>query len=332
MNIDPKDMETPEEAFAKMPPTVESEPEPAKPKQDEVPVAPEILRVELKNCCQSFDNNGVQKEIVKGLTFSVEGNETVAILGPSGCGKSTVLRMVSGMHPRGTPMPTTGECTINGDPVTGPRDEVLTVFQTPVLAGWLTVLGNIRLAFRPLLYGPRVRYPWEVVQDLAAGFTKGKVPYSAPTKEILERAVEILDAVGLKDAMYKFPHQLSGGMRQRASLATSLVVGPKILCMDEPFSALDPTTKIEMRKLLKKLRAQYQCMILFVTHDVSEALDLADRVLVLSASPATILGDLRLPKERPADWEHTSEYAAQEASILQMIREAKGNGKVAISL
>jgi len=335
-DIDPKDMATPEEAFAHMPPVVEKTPDP--PVVKEAVPAPQLLKVELRNCGQSFINNGQLREIVRGISFSVEGNETVAILGPSGCGKSTVLRMVSGMHPRGMLMPTTGECTINGDLVTGPRDEVLTVFQTPVLANWLTVLGNVKLAFRPLLYGPRTRYPWEVLQDCLVDLCirvpglRDKVPRSASGKDIQDQAEAILDAVGLKESMHKYPHQLSGGMRQRASLATSLVVHPKILCMDEPFSALDPTTKIEMRALLKKLRAQYQCMILFVTHDVSEALDLADRILVLSASPATIIGDVRPPKDRDKDWDGSPEHARLETTILQMIREAKGNGKVAVSL
>jgi len=306
-------------------------------------VAKPTLTVEFKGCCQSFEDDEGLKEVVKNITFKTEGCETIAILGPSGCGKSTILRMVSGMYPPNTHMPTAGQCLINGEEVTGPRDETITVFQTPVLVRWLTVLGNVTLMFKPLIYGPRIRWPWEFLQDMLKSVAdripalRGKIPCSAPHREVEEKAIAILEAVGLGDALHKFPRQLSGGMKQRAALAASLVVRPEIVCMDEPFSALDPSIRIEMRNLVKALKKQYQCLILFVTHDVGEALDLADRIIVLSTRPATILSDIHLPpqEQRTAEWAASPEHAQLEASILQTIREANGNkgaGNIRVSV
>lgn len=294
----------------------------------------ETLKVEFKGCGQSFEDDTGLREVVKDITFSAAGTETIAILGPSGCGKSTLLRMVSGMYPRNTMMPTVGEVTINGEVVTGPRDEVLTVFQTPVLNRWLSILGNVMLSFKPMIHGPRARWPWEVLQDWVAAIgdripaLAGKIPCSGPHKDIERQSLEILHAVGLGDSLHKFPPQLSGGMRQRAAMAATLVVHPQILCMDEPFSALDPTTRVEMRELVKSLKKKYPCLILFVTHDVGEALDLADRVLVMSTRPATILGDIQLlpHDQRPSDWATSYEHQQLEARILQTIRDANNSG------
>ena len=319
----------------------------AHPRQTPAPVPeapkPTALKVEFKGCGQSFADDTGMREVVKNITFTAEGTETIAILGPSGCGKSTLLRMVSGMYPRDAVMPTVGEVTINGEVVSGPRDEVLTVFQTPVLNRWLTILENVMLSFKPMIYGPRARWPWEVAQDWLAALgdrippLAGKIPCSAPYREIEKQAIDILNAVGLGDSLHKSPAQLSGGMRQRVALAADLVVHPQILCMDEPFSALDPTTRIEMRELVKTLKRQYPCLILFVTHDVGEALDLADRVLVMSTRPATILSDIKLPtqEQRSADWASSAEHARLETSILQTIREANGKsgaGNIRVSV
>lgn len=295
--------------------------------------------LQFKAASQSFPSDGGTIVVVQDITFEAKGSETIAILGPSGCGKSTVLKMVSGMHPRGITMPTVGECIIDDEVVDRPHDDVLTVFQTPVLAGWHTVLGNVMLAFRPFLFGPRARWPWEWLQDGLVGvsnrvpFLRGKLPNSKPWQEIRQRAEKILEAVGLSDSLHKFPHQLSGGMRQRAALATTLVVNPRIMCMDEPFSALDPTTRIEMRDLTKKLKADYPCLTLFVTHDVDEALDLADRIIVLSTRPATVLEDIHVPADLVPG---SAEWSGLEGHILHLIRDAAqhsgGHGKLSVSV
>lgn len=296
-----------EDAFAGLPDSAApEEPQADNPIQEVFRLLDEdakVVRVEFVGCSQSFpdqDAEGGALEVIEDISFVAEGNETIAILGPSGCGKSTVLRMVSGMHPRGIPMPTTGECRINGEVVEGPHDDVLTVFQTPVLAGWHTVLGNVMLAFRPFLFGPRMRWPHEWAKDMAVSIldrfevTRGKVKNSKPWQEIRERSEAIIEAVGLTDVMHQFPHQLSGGQRQRAALATTLVVNPKIMCMDEPFSALDPATRIECQELLAKLKLEYPCLTFFVTHDVTEAIAVADRIIVLSTRPAKVVGSFRV--------------------------------------
>lgn len=296
------------------------------------------MKIEFHGCGQSFtDDNGV-REVVRDITFAAEGTETIAILGPSGCGKSTLLSMLSGMYPREVQMPTVGHVTIDGDTVTGPRDEVMTVWQKPILCKWLPILNNVMLSFKPFIHGPRARWPWEVAQDIVAGLgdripaLAGKIPCSKPHKEIEAQAMEILATVGLADSMFKFPHQLSGGMLQRAALAATVVVKPQILCMDEPFSALDPTTRMEMRQMVKDLKKKYPCLILFVTHDVAEALDVADRILVLSTRPATILSDIRLPPhdQRPADWASSLEHSSLESQILQTIKGARDPGSFSV--
>ena len=289
------------------------------------------IKVEFKGCGQSFPSKDGAVNVLQNISFTVEGNQTVAILGPSGCGKSTLTRWASGMHPRGIEMPTVGECLINGEAVTTPHDDVLTVFQTPVLAGWHTVLGNVMLAFKPFLFGPRARWPWEVLQDLAVQVAdripmlRGKIPMSKPWVEIRERAEKIIEAVGITDVMHQFPHQLSGGQKQRAALATTLVVNPKIMCMDEPFSALDPASRLECQTLLGTLKADYPCLTFFITHDVSEAINVADRVIVLSTRPATVVGDFQVPEGITASSPEGEALELQIHHLLHEVAERTGS-------
>jgi len=339
MSLDPRDVDkngilSPEEAFANVEAPVVAPP--GTPVTETTPIVPKL---ELKDCSQSFvDPNGTLKEVVKGITITIEGPQLIAILGPSGCGKSTILRFVSGLYGKGgTRMPTTGEVYLNGELTEGPRNEVLTVFQAPVLARWRSVLGNVMLSFQSGIRMHRKAHPWEVPWDFAADLVyriakKPLIPFSPLTREIYERSVEMLNDVGLGDSLHKYPHELSGGMKQRASLATVLAVRPQVMCMDEPYSALDPTTKVEMRTLLRDLRKKHPCLALLVTHDVTEALELADRVIVLSAKPATIIGDIQLPKDRPNDWRKSAEHKILEDKLLQMLRDAKGSGSVRVEI
>ena len=255
----------------------------------------------LKGVCQTFEGGEGSVQVLKDISFEARGEQAIAILGPSGCGKSTILRMISGMHHRGVIMPTVGEITLDGGVVDRPHDDVLTVFQSACLAPWQDVLGNVILPFKAGLWGKDVS-----------------------KEEMKKRALDVIESVGLTEALDKLPSQLSGGMQQRVSLAQTLVVRPRVLCMDEPFSALDPTTRKEMRDLVGELRKKYPCLILFVTHDVAEALEMADRVLVLSTQPATILADIVLPDAsgREPDWALSEEYSSFEKHILGLIREA----------
>lgn len=294
--------------------------------------------VQFKGASQAFNTPNGPLTVIKNIDLVAEGNEVVALLGPSGCGKSTLLRMVSGMHPLGVQMPSSGVCEINGEAVIHPHDDVVTAFQTAVLAPWLTILDNVKLSFLPKTFGPS-RNALSRAQDwcvnrLDTTPLADLFPRSKGGQEIHDRSVEILKQVGLGDDLYKYPHQLSGGMKQRAALACKLVVRPPILCMDEPFSKLDPQLREEMKVLFRELKVLYPSLTFIVTHYVDEALALADRVVILSTRPATIYRDFRISPDRYDGWEDTAEYAVLEETILSALREASGSsrGDIAISL
>lgn len=259
-----------------------------------------LLNVE--GVCQEFGaRNGERSQVLRNISFTAERHETICLLGPSGCGKSTILRVVSGMYQRYVKMPTSGVVRIRGVEVTGPHDEVLTVFQRPVLKAWLDVRKNIALPFRSALWGRRV----------------------SPAEQ-KERVEEVLQAVGLQGAVHLYPRQLSGGMQQRVSLAARLVLRPSILCLDEPFSALDAQTRLEMQNLVLDIWQKFPCLALFVTHDVTEALRIADRIIVLSTQPATVVMDITVvePKPRAETWFRSNECVQLEQQIISRIREA----------
>lgn len=270
--------------------------------QREGPRAADAPFLEVQGICQDFPKEGGgSTSVLKDISFSAQRHETICLLGPSGCGKSTVLRMISGMYDRRVPMPTRGAVRIGAQEVRGPHDQVLTVFQRPVLKAWLDVRGNVLLPFRAGLWGQGV---------------------SKTEREA--RADEALAAVSLTQAAKLYPRQLSGGMQQRVSLAARLVLRPTILCLDEPFSALDAQTRHDMQELVLKLWKQYPCLALFVTHDVEEALRVADRIIVLGTRPATIVVDVTIlePKPRPEGWFRSDECLRLEQQILARIRDA----------
>ena len=227
---------------------------------------------------------GVSKTYGNGLTairdinFTVEDKvdhgEFLAILGPSGCGKSTILRMIAGLRPQHPP--TTGTVLVGGKPVDGPGSDRGMVFQDYTAFDHLTVLDNIA-------FGLECR-----------GVAK---------EERRKQAREWIARVGLsvdRDAD-KYPHELSGGMRQRVAIARSLILRPRIILMDEPFGALDPTTRYNMQDLLVSLWKDLQATVFFITHSIEEAVYLGDRVYVMSPSPGTILKEVPVPPpDRPA--------------------------------
>lgn len=287
----------PEETNSPRPDEDEDAPEPAASR----PAADAPL-VELDEVSQEFpDEGGGTNKVLESISFSAERSETIAILGPSGCGKSTILRVVSGMYDRLVRMPTSGEVRIRGRKVEGPHDAVLTVFQKPVLNEWLHVRGNVLLPFKAGLWGKKIS-----------------------KAERNSRVDEVLEAVGLSDSMKLRPRQLSGGMQQRVALAARLVLRPSILCLDEPFSALDPQTRREMQELVLQLWDRYPCLALFVTHDVTEALRVSDRIVVLSTRPARVVVDITIatPKPRSDQWLSSGEARDLEAQIIARIREA----------
>jgi len=206
-------------------------------------------------------------EAVSSVSFTVPRGEFVAVLGPSGCGKSTLLMMVGGLEPI-----TAGRIAVGGEAMTGPRTSIGIMFQDATLLPWKSALDNVLFPIRVL------KRPLDA--------------YRAAARQLLER-------VGLDGFMHKKPHELSGGMRQRVAICRALVYDPKLLLMDEPFSALDAITRDEMNELLLDLWQQYTKTALFVTHSIREAVFLADRVLVMTRRPGTIVEDLPIPFARP---------------------------------
>ncbi|HET9802716.1 MAG TPA: ABC transporter ATP-binding protein [Candidatus Acidoferrum sp.] len=218
--------------------------------------------------------NGVRKsfgdlEAIRNVSLEIANNEFVSVLGPSGCGKSTLLMMVAGLI-----VPSGGAITINGSPVTGPRPEIGVVFQQPVLLPWRTVLDN-------------VLFPIELLKR--------------PRAQFEQRAISLLAMAKIDDFANHLPRQLSGGMRQRASICRALIHDPGILLMDEPFSALDAITRDEMGVELLRIWQANRKTVVFVTHSIREAAFLSDRVLVMGRRPATIIDEIRIELPRPRE-------------------------------
>ncbi len=205
----------------------------------------------------------------------------MCLLGPSGCGKSTLLKMIAGFMPADR-----GQIASGGTAVTGPGVDRCMLFQSATLFPWLTAKENV-------MYGPRAR--------------------GDRTAQTAARAVEVLEIVGLKGFGDHFPHQLSGGMQHRVALARALINEPRILLMDEPFSALDAITRTAMRRFLLSLWEQQQSTIVFVTHDVDEATLLADRVCVMSRNPGRVADLRQVELPRPRDIEDVETVAFLEA-------------------
>jgi NitT/TauT family transport system ATP-binding protein len=213
--------------------------------------------------------NGTAEAVkaVSSVSFAVPHGQFVAILGPSGCGKSTLLMMVGGLEPV-----TAGRIAVDGTAMAGPRTSIGIMFQDSTLLPWKSALDNVLFPIRVL------KRPIDAYYDMAHA---------------------LLDKVGLHGFAHKKPHELSGGMRQRVAICRALVYDPELLLMDEPFSALDAITRDEMNELLVDLWQQYTKTALFVTHSIREAVFLADRVLVMTRRPATIVEDLTIPFPRP---------------------------------
>ena len=204
---------------------------------------------------------------VDGLSLTVQDKEFVCIVGPSGCGKSTLLRVIAGLS-----RPQAGEVTLDGERVTAPGADRGMVFQSYTLFPWLTVQGNVE-------FGPRLS--------------------GRPSEEYAQVARRYIDLVGLAGFEHAYPKELSGGMQQRAAIARALANDPEILLMDEPFGALDAQTRSLMQELLLRVWEQTHKTVLFVTHDIEEAILLADRIYVMTARPGRIKHEVGVPLPRP---------------------------------
>ncbi len=226
----------------------------------------------MRDLSKSFSLNGQRLEVLRGLNLTVKGGEALAIVGPSGCGKTTLLRVLAGLE-----QPDRGEVRIDGAPVQGIGSQRAVIFQEPRLLPWLTVLQNVA-------FGLEVR-----------GLDRSGAQ---------DKARHYIRLVGLAGFEEAYPRQLSGGMAQRVGIARALTVQPEILLLDEPLGALDAMTKLTMQEELARIWREEGVTMILVTHDLEEAIHLADRVLVLAkenAAPPRLLDvDLPRPRDRSA--------------------------------
>jgi len=248
--------------------------------------------IELTGATKRFPSgSGSVHTAVRDLSMTVQPGEFVAVVGPTGCGKSTTLSLVSGLQP-----PSAGRVQVNGTDVKSIPDGVGYMFQTDAVMPWRSVLDNVAS-------GPRFR--------------------GVPKAEARAQAVDWIARVGLAGFEKYYPHQLSGGMRKRVALAQTLVTKPKILLMDEPFSALDVQTRALMQDELLRLWSGSGAAVIFVTHDLDEAIALSDKVVVLTSSPATVKDVFEIPLERPRKVEElrlTEDFRKLYADIWESLR------------
>ena len=247
--------------------------------------------VDIQDVSVIFGEGEKQHHAVKQTSLTIKAGEFVCLLGPSGCGKSTLLNTVAGYV-----QPTVGHVTVDGVKVVRPGPDRGMVFQQYSLLPWKTVSENIA-------FGPRM-----------AGKSRDESSALANT---------FLALVGLSKFAERYPAELSGGMQQRVGIARALANYPSVLLMDEPFGALDSQTRLMMQENLLSIWTEFGTTVLFVTHDVDEAIFLADRVLVMSASPGQIIGDLEIPLQRPRLPEISADpiYIDKRTRCLSLIRE-----------
>jgi NitT/TauT family transport system ATP-binding protein len=247
-------------------------------------------RLQIRDARKTFEGKK-PVEALGGVSMSLAANEFVSLVGTSGCGKSTLLSIVAGLAE-----PTAGDVLVDGLPIDGPGRDRGVVFQTYTLFPWLTARENVAFALRG--------------EKMSA-------------KQRREVADEHLSLVGLESFADAHPRQLSGGMKQRVAIARALSYKPSILLMDEPFGALDAQTRLLMQELLTRVWESHRLTVLFVTHDVEEAVYLSDRVFVMTNRPGRLKDEVRidLPRPRTIELQETSEFLELRRSILASIRE-----------
>jgi NitT/TauT family transport system ATP-binding protein len=233
-----------------------------------------VAFVELKAASLTYRLGKETTLALADATFSIEKGEFVAVVGPSGCGKSTIMKLVTGLMPA-----TTGEVLVDGRQVTAPIKGVGMAFQNPTLMPWRTTLDNVLL-------------PMEVVEPHKRRFRANRAEY-------VERAMKLLRTVGLADFALKFPWQLSGGMQQRSNLCRALIHEPELLMLDEPFGALDAFTREELWGVMQTLWLERRFTGVLVTHDLREAVYLADTIYVMSRRPGRIVMTKQVDIPRP---------------------------------
>jgi NitT/TauT family transport system ATP-binding protein len=247
--------------------------------------------VEVKNFSLSYETLDGSVAAVADTRIHVNPGEFVSIVGPSGCGKSTLLNAVAGFLE-----PTTGTVTVDGKPVKGPSAERGMVFQQYSLFPWKTVRENVE-------FGLKMR-----------GMARSQRERAART---------LLGLAGLDAFENHYPERLSGGMKQRVGIVRALATGPKVLLLDEPFGALDAQTRVIMQQILTNMWQRLKISVLFVTHDIDEAIFLSDRVYCMTARPGSIKAEIPIPLERPRQQSMmmSSEFLALRRGLMSLIRE-----------
>ena len=239
--------------------------------------------LELQKVTKSFGD----KLVLQNINMNVESGEFVSLIGPSGSGKSTLFNLIGGLL-----TPDSGEIYFNGENITNKSGFISYMPQQASLFPWRTILNNV-------LLGQELR-----------------------DEKDSERAIEMLNKAGLGDVIDAYPHELSGGMKQRAAFIRALLSPQKLMCLDEPFSALDEFTRLDMQKWLLSIWEAYDQSILFITHSIDEALFLSDKIVILSANPAVIKKVVHVPFTRPRDEDIllTEEFLQYKKEIMEIIQ------------
>jgi NitT/TauT family transport system ATP-binding protein len=259
------------------------------------------IAVQCTGLWKTFGSGATAVTALKDISLAVEDGEFVTLVGASGCGKSTLLRAIAGIETHSA-----GEIAVGGVAVNGPGVDRAMVFQNYSLYPWLTVVGNIKFT-----------------RQLAA-HTRGRT--SADVEVAAGRAEALLSVMGLTAVADAYPNQLSGGMQQRVAIARALMSRPRILLMDEPFGALDAQTREVMHDLILHVSQLEHCTVIFVTHDVEEAIYLGQRVVLMAPRPGRIdtVYDVPLTQQRSQSMKHDSAFLEMKIAILERIRATSG--------
>lgn len=247
------------------------------------------MSIEIKNINKSFDGRGKNLSVLEDINLTIDDGEFVCLLGPSGCGKTTLLRLIAGLD-----NPTSGEIVANGEVVENPSGDRAVIFQQYSLFPWLTVLQNVTFGL-----------------EMSGG----------SKEENVKAAERYLKSVGLLEFKDSYPHELSGGMKQRVAIIRSLLNHSPILLMDEPFSALDMQNRHKLQEQLIGVWKRFENTIVFVTHDVDEAVYLADKIVLLDKNPGKIAEVINVDLERPRKRESQEFLEIQESIVDKLDME-----------